>query len=116
VHQVGFIYKIDKAGTSTYSKHLRINPVFISVISDFRCEEEETCALLGYHAASSGIYHCSLCDSPVERNSLNICLIEIKCLVLLLIICLNQELYFNGPSQNENFSCLSQNIITSGTH
>jgi hypothetical protein len=93
VHEVGFIYKIDKAGTSTYTKHLRINPIFISVFSDIhREEEEETCALLGYNTASSGIYHCSLCGSPRQNGSLNICLIEMKCLVLLLIICLYQEL------------------------
>jgi hypothetical protein len=116
VHQVGFIYKIVKVCTSTYTEHWPMNPVFISVISDFRREEHENCALLGYHAASSGIYRCSLRDSPGHRNSLNICLIERKCLALLLIICLNQELYFNESSQNENFSCLSQNTITSVTH
>jgi hypothetical protein len=107
VHQIDFIYKTDEAWTSTYTEHIRINPVIISVISDFRREEDENCSLLGYHAVSSGIYHCSLRDSPGQRNSLNICLIERKCFVLLLIVCLNQEIYIKGPSHNENFSCHS---------
>jgi hypothetical protein len=75
MYQVGFIYKIDKVCTSTYPEHLPIKPIFISVISDFRREEDENCALLGFQAASSGIYHCSLRDGPGQRNYLNICLI-----------------------------------------
>jgi len=51
-----------------YKKY--INQYFLCVISGFRREVAENCALLGYYAASSGRnYHCSLRNNPEERSS-----------------------------------------------
>jgi hypothetical protein len=41
-------------GHSVTPKEVMCNGLFCSVISGFRCEVDENCALLGYYAAYSG--------------------------------------------------------------